>query len=303
MTQTDNLTKPALTSTERGRIWLIGGTSESARIAEAIAGEGLPCTVTVSTKAAQALYPENPELEVRVGQINSAQISFFCAQEQIVAVVDASHPYAVAISQGAIAAATEIPIPYLRYERPRVGDRERGGGGEGERGRRGDGETGRSFCSLPSESTEAVIELDSFDPLIVGNYLEGQRVLLTIGCKALPLFQPWQNRATLFARLLPDLNSLEVAATAGFTPDRIVALRPPISTQLEKALWHQWQISLVVTKASGQAGGEDVKRSVAAELGIPLIVIARPRIAYPQQTSDLSEVLGFCRRHLARQNF
>ena len=294
MTQTDNLTKPALTSTERGKIWLIGGTSESARIAEAIAGEGLPCTVTVSTKAAQALYPENPELKVRVGQINSAQISFFCAQEQIVAVVDASHPYAVAISQGAIAAATEIPIPYLRYERPHVGDRERGRGGEGE--------TGRSFCSLPSESTEAVIELDSFEPLIVGNYLEGRRVLLTIGCKALPLFQPWQDRATLFARLLPDLNSLEIAATAGFTPDRIIALRPPISAQLEKALWHQWQISLVVTKASGQAGGEEVKRSVAAELGIPLIVIARPRIAYPQQTSDLSEVLAFCRRHLSTQN-
>ncbi len=272
MTQTDNLTKPALTSTERGRIWLIGGTSESARIAEAIAGEGLPCTVTVLTKAAQALYPENPELRVRVGQINSAQISFFCAQEQIVAVVDASHPYAVAISQGAIAATTESPIPYLRYERPRVSDRERG----------------RSFCSLPSESKQAVIELDSFDSLIVGNYLEGQRVLLTIGCKALPLFQPWQNRATLFARLLPELNSLEVAATAGFTPDRIIALRPPIRAQLEKALWHQWQISLVVTKASGQAGGEEVKRSVAAELGIPLIVIARPRIVYPQQTSDLS---------------
>ena len=294
MTQTDNLTKPALTSTERGRIWLIGGTSESARIAEAIAGEGLPCTVTVSTKAAQALYPGNPELKVRVGQISSAQISFFCAQEQIVAVVDASHPYAVAISQGAIAAATESPIPYLRYERPHVGDRERGVGGEGERG--------RSFCSLSSESTEAVIELDSFDLLIVGNYLEGRRVLLTIGCKALPLFQPWQDRATLFARLLPDVNSLEVAATAGFTPDRLIALRPPISTQLEKALWHQWQISLVVTKASGQAGGEDVKRSVAAELGIPLIVIARPRIAYPQQTSDLSEVLAFCRRHLSTQN-
>ena len=50
---------------------------------------------------------------------------------------------------------------------------------------------------------------------------------------------------------------------------------------METALWQQWRISLVVTKASGTAGGEDIKRQVAAKLGIPLIVIARPQIAYP----------------------
>ena len=36
--------------------------------------------------------------------------------------------------------------------------------------------------------------------------------------------------------------------------DRIIAIRPPISRELEQALWQQWRISLVVTKASGQSG-------------------------------------------------
>ncbi|MGK7876862.1 MAG: cobalt-precorrin-6A reductase [Xenococcaceae cyanobacterium] len=276
------------------RIWLIGGTSESARIAEAIAAEGLPCTITVATMAAQALYPQSPELRLRVGRIDCAQMGMFCSQEQIAAVVDASHPYAVAISQGAIAAATSRQIPYLRYERPSIC---RDSGGRGGFSQKDELSALSSFISHPS-SFKSVIELDSFDTLLKGDYLLGERVLLTIGYKALPLFQPWQNRCTLFARLLPAVSSLEVAINAGFTPDRLIALRPPISGELEKALWRQWQISLVVTKASGKAGGEEVKQSVAAELGIPLIVIARPRVAYPQQTSHLTEVLAFCRQYV-----
>ncbi len=233
----------------------------------------MPCTITVTTKAALALYPSASQLKVQVGKINRQGIEEFVLHEGIVAVVDASHPYAAAISTGAIAAANQAKIPYLRYERAHIRDSETKHGAK-------------------------VIELNSFDTLLTDNYLQGQRVLLTIGYRALPLFQSWQEHATLFARLLPHLNSLEVALAAGFTPDRLIALRPPISAALETALWRQWRISLVVTKASGTTGGEDVKRLVAAELGIPLIVISRPTVAYPRQTSNLSEVLRFCREHM-----
>lgn len=256
----------------KGRIWLIGGTSDSAKIAEAIATELFPCTVTVTTSAARSLYPQRQNLKIEIARMDTAQMDGFCLREHIVAIVDASHPYAVAVSEGAIATAKTRQIPYLRYERPPV--------------------------NSPSLDKGA-IELDSFETLVNGDYLLGQRVLLTVGYKALPLFEPWQNRATLFTRLLPAVNSLEVAISAGFSSDRIIALRPPVSAELEKALWQQWQISLVVTKASGEAGGEDIKRSVAAELGIPLIVIARPKVAYPQKTSQLSEVIAFCRQHLS----
>ena len=187
-------------------------------------------------------------------------------EQQIVAVVDASHPYALVISQGAIATAAALDLPYLRYERPQIFTQD-----------------------------ERVINLDSFATLLAGDYLLQQRVLLTIGYQTLPLFQAWQQKATLFARVLPRVDSLEVALKAGFPPQRIIAIRPPISATLEKALWQQWQISLVVTKASGNAGGESIKRQVAAELGIPIIVISRPQISYPQQTNNFSEVLSFCR--------
>ena len=251
------------------RIWLIGGTQESAQLARALAIASIPCITSVTTESARALYPPAPTLHVWVGKLTPDSLEEFLRQQQIVAILDASHPYAVVVSQNAIAAAQKLQIPYLRYERPVL-------------------ERGTSQLKLG--------RLDSFETLLSGNYLQAQRVLLTIGYKPLQMFRPWQERATLFARILPSTTAIEAANQAGFTPDRLICLRPPIGAELEKALWQQWQISLVVTKASGTAGGEDIKRTVAAQLGIPLIIIDRPTVEYPLKTSDLSVALEFCYR-------
>ncbi|MBE9114704.1 precorrin-6A/cobalt-precorrin-6A reductase [Lusitaniella coriacea LEGE 07157] len=301
----------------------MGGTQESREIARAIARLKLPCLITVTTQAATHLYEPSPQQHILVGRLNPEDLQPFLLEQNIAAVVDASHPFAVEISQRAIAVTRDYNIPYLRYERPvsviKQGDR---AGGRGEvgtplRSQADLGEAGgQHFDTLSDRGDEAVgaqclrpksqslhpepqiIELDSFTTLLQGNYLENQRTLLTVGCKILPRFQPWQNRATLFARVLPTVNSIDIALKAGFTPNRLIALRPPISPELEQALWQQWQISLVITKASGKAGGETLKRTLAQQLGISLIIIARPPVAYPQKTSDLNQVLTFCQQTL-----
>lgn len=251
------------------RIWLIGGTSESRQLAIALTQANCPCTITVTTAPARQLYPSHPYLKVIVGKLTPAQLAVFLQAEAIGAIVDASHPFAEEISRLAIAAATEFQIPYLRFE--------------------------RSPIVAPSPS-ETVLTLSSFEHLFQGNYLTDQRVLLTLGYRALPLFIPWQNKATLFARILPSIEALEVALAAGFSSDRLLALRPPFSLELERALWQHWGINLVITKASGTAGGEAIKRSLAAELGVTLIVINRPQINYPRLTCDMGIVLNFCQQ-------
>ena len=253
---------------DKNRVWLIGGTGDSATVASVLAESNIPLVVTVATAAARNLYSDMLAI---AGCMNETAMLDFCQQHQIVAVIDASHPYAVEVSRQAIAITTQLNIPYLRYERA-------------------------SYSASANDS--GIIELDSFEDLLSGDYLTNRRVLLTVGCKVLPLFKSWQDKATLFARVLPKIASLETAIASGFTSDRLIAIHPPISIELETALWQQWQISLVVTKASGKAGGEDIKRQVAANLGIPLIVITRPQVVYPQQTSDIAVLLDFCRRFL-----
>jgi len=252
------------------QLWLIGGTSESAQLATAIAQANLPCIVSVTTPAAKSLYPRAPKLQVLVGKFDFEQLAHFLQAESIVAVLDASHPYAVEISKLAIAASQQLQIPYLRFE--------------------------RSDLETNASPDSPIVSLDSFDTLLA-NYLQG-RVLLTIGYKPLSLFTACHNQATLFARILPSLVALEAALAAGFQPERLLAMRPPISLELERALWQHWQISTVVTKASGRPGGEDTKRAIATELGVRLIVIQRPQLSYPQQTSDLGTALAFCCQHV-----
>ncbi len=261
------------------RIWLIGGTHESAVLANAIASDQIPCVVTVTTETAQTLYPQDSScIKTWVGCLDPNTILQFIQEQNINAILDASHPFAQQISQFAIATSTQANIPYLRYERPVYQPRE-----------------GENQVQL---KTGNILHLENFDQLLAGEYLTGKRVMLTLGYRNLARFKAWQERGTLFVRILPSVVSLEAAFNAGFTPDRIIAIRPPISAELEKALWQQWKISLVVTKASGLAGGENIKRTVAHELGIPLIVIDRPPLNYPQKTSNLTTAMQFCHDHL-----
>lgn len=251
------------------RLWLIGGTSESREIAKQLIQQGIPCTVTITTETARSLYPESPLLRVIVGRMNAVQIQEFLQLEQIVGILDATHPYAVEISQTAIALSTQYRLPYLRYERPEV---------------------------VPAAGNH--ITCSSFESLLTSNILLGKRVLLTIGYQALPLFQSWQTQATLFTRILPSVASLQTALEAGFSSDRIIAFRPPISADLERAFWQQWQINLVVTKASGNAGGEAIKYQVGKELNIPIVIVTRPVVDYPQQTSEIAIALQFCHQFI-----
>lgn len=251
-----------------GKVWLIGGTSDSVEIAKILVVNRIPFVVSVATQAAKDIYLA--DTQVVIGYMNLEQMQSFCQRENIQQVIDASHPYATEVSQSAIAITAKLDIAYLRYERSNY------------------------QAANSTQTNSSIIELDSFDTLLAGNYFQGQRVLLTVGCKILPQFQSWQKRATLYARVLPKLESLNIAQKAGFTSDRIVAIRPPLTIELETALWQQWQISLVVTKASGTAGGEDIKRQVAADLNIPLIIIARPQMDYPQQITDLQKIVALC---------
>lgn len=268
---------------------MIGGTSESRELARALAESKIPCLVSVTTEAALPLYPRDPLIAVWVGKISAAQIKHFCQEQAIAAILDASHPFAGEISQLAIATAAEFSLPYLRYERPHSANFS----------------SSTITSSIITSSTinganqlksPSVLYLDSFKTLVAGDYLTGHRVLLTIGYRHLSLFHPWQKHCTLFARILPSHTALQAALDAGFTSNRILAIRPPIALELERSLWQHWQISLLVTKASGQAGGEHIKRQLATELNVQLIIIKRPHIDYPQQTNNLSVSINFCRQ-------
>ncbi len=270
------------------KVWLIGGTQESVLLANALAGRMIPFVVTVTTASACAMYASALEhcsqAQVHVGPIASDGMASWLSSQAIVGVVDASHPFATAVSAGAIAATIQAQLPYLRFERAAV-----------------------QPCALdeaarPERHTSNITLVPNLAALLKPEHLVGQRVLLVLGYRMLPNFQPWQDQSTLFARILPSQTALDAALAAGFTSDRLIALRPPISPELERSLWQQWGITKVIAKCSGKAGGENIKRAIAAELGVQLCLIQRPAVDYPAQTSEVAEAIAFAQQAFAQSN-
>ncbi|HEY9701190.1 MAG TPA: precorrin-6A reductase, partial [Allocoleopsis sp.] len=188
-------------------IWLIGGTSESVILAKAIAGLNIPCTITVTTENATSLYQDIPFVNVIVGKLELYDLSVFLRENKIKAIVDASHPFAKIITRYAIDTSQELNIPYLRFERK----------------------------SLKFMESENVIYLENFTTLIEGDYLVNSRALITVGFTDVNLFKPLHRKATLFARLLPALTPFRYIFEAGFSPQNIIAIRPPVTEDFERA--------------------------------------------------------------------
>ncbi len=248
-------------------LWVIGGTGEAVELAAALAVEQIPCVVTVTTVVAQHAYKKSTYLKVLVGGLDVAALGEFIQAQRIGAVLDVSHPFAVEISMGAIAAARALNLPYWRYERP----------------------------ALEASSNGCIHYINDLHAVLTPEILLKQRTLLTLGYRWLHHFTPWQAQATLYARILPSSVALEAALTAGFTPDRLIALRPPITAELECALWQQWGITQVITKASGAPGGEDTKRAAAEQLAISLFILNRPQLDYPVVCRSQEDALTLCR--------
>lgn len=252
-------------------IWLIGGTSESVFIATLMAQCQFNFVISVTTDHARNLYESIPSCNIVVGKLSGYEIVNFIQEHHITAIVDCSHPFATEISQSVITISQSLNLPYLRYERPEV----------------------------VAQAKHLINNVPNLESLLLDNSpLHGKRVLLTIGAKYLPLFKDFQASASLYTRILPYPESLDLAYQGGFSCDRIIALRPPISKELEIALWKLWQIEIVVSKAGGKAGGEEIKCQVAQALNIPLIIINRPQIDYPLVTSNWEEVRKFIRHNL-----
>ena len=267
------------------RLWIIGGTEESRRLVNLIlthtsqpSRSPLPLLISVTTASARRLYPEHSAVTVAVGKLTAAQADAFIHTHAVGAILDASHPFATDISHLAIALAHQYELPYLRYERPQIA-----------------APANRTWLDAAGRPGNIVVS--QLADLFAAGYLAQERTLLTLGYRILSDFASWQSRGLLYARILPSETALAAALAAGFTSDRLIALRPPISKSLESALWQQWQITQVVTKASGQAGGEEHKLAIAAQLGVRLIRIARPELTYPAQTHCFDTAVEFALKH------
>lgn len=241
-------------------ILMLGGTKESRTAAVALVQAGWRVFLTSATS--HFVMAPMPGLEVRSGELSQEELrQLACCSETV---VDATHPFATRISEMAIAVCREVGVPYVRLERPGI--------------------------ALPNvhladghaEAARLALELAG-----------GRTILLTIGSRNLaPYVTAARERsARLVARVLPVSESIVACTAAGLAAAEIVAMQGPVTSNLEQAFLKHFEAGVLVSKDSGEEGGLEAKMSAAAELGIPMVVIRRPPLAYPRLVSTVPELL------------
>jgi precorrin-6A/cobalt-precorrin-6A reductase len=99
------------------RVLILGGTAEARLLAERLAGR-TDLRVTLSL-AGRTAAPARQPVPVRVGGFGGAAgLADYLAKQAIDVLIDATHPYAAAISANAVAAARRAGVAFLALRRP-----------------------------------------------------------------------------------------------------------------------------------------------------------------------------------------
>lgn len=245
-------------------IFLLSGTSDGRELAKLLHAKGLPLLVSVVTKNA-AILIENEGIPVIINRLTAIEMAKCLIDYSVELVIDASHPFAEEASRNMILAASSIKIPYIRYERP------------------SQVLNGNKITYVASYD-EAADRASDYE----GN------IMLTTGAKTLDTFvEKLRNRRsgrTLY-RLLPQKENLEACELLRIPSRDVLALQGPFSKELNKALFSNYQVGLLITKDSGDSGSLREKVEAAEELGLDTIIIKRPCINYGTSFHSFEDIM------------
>lgn len=233
------------------RILLFSGTTEGRQLAESLKELPVYVYVSTATEYGKECTGTGDNIETAAGRMDEAAIRQLLISHKIDLAVDATHPFARAVTENIRNACRTGGTEYIRCLREQQ-DMETAGAGH---------------VILKKSVSEAV------------EYLKDKegRVLIATGSKELKLYteiDDYQERCC--ARVLSTREAVEESTELGFRGRNLIAMQGPFSKELNTAMLRYTGAKYFVTKESGKAGGFQEKAEAAEETGAELIVITRP---------------------------
>ncbi|WGJ15479.1 cobalt-precorrin-6A reductase [Methylocapsa sp. D3K7] len=243
------------------RVLVLGGTAEASMLASLLAGQsGISGVLSF---AGRTKAPRVPEIPYRSGGFGGAAgLAAYLKAECIDVLVDATHPFAEQMSRHAIQAAACANIPLVCLSRPlwrpEVCD--------------------HWICVADMAAAAAALGQ------------EQKRVFLTIGRLQIEAFAAAPQHFYLVRAIEP------LEPTPSLPRHRVILGRGPFTVEAEEKLFREEAIDVIVTKNSG---GEATfgKILAARNLGLPVVMVARPQQAARAVLHDPAEVMAFLLLH------
>jgi precorrin-6A/cobalt-precorrin-6A reductase len=243
------------------RVLLLGGTMEASKLASLLAGQS--DISAVLSFAGRTKSPRAPEIPTRTGGFGGVEgLTAYIEAEAIDVLIDATHPFAEQISHHAVLAASRANIPFVRLSRP----------------------------AWRPEASDRWIEVENMAAAAAALGREPKRVFLTVGRLQIEAFAAAPQHFYLIRAIEP------LVPAPSLQHHRVILGRGPFAVEAEEKLLREESIEMIVSKNSGGTA-TFAKLLAARSLGLPVVMVARPRQTPGPVTHDPDEVMKFLLRH------
>jgi len=245
------------------RVLILGGTLEARRLADRLRGRA-DVAITLSL-AGRTAFPAAQPVLVRIGGFGGAEgLAAYLRAERIVALIDATHPYAATISANAARAAAVAGVRLVALRRPPW--------------QRVAGDRWNEVADVPAA-------VRALGPAT-------RHVFLALGRKELRPFGTAPQHYYLVRSVDPVDPPLPVPQAIYLTA------RGPFAETAERELLLMHKIDAIVAKNSGGSATYG-KIAAARALGIELIILQRPQLPAVSNVASVEEAVAWLDHALA----
>jgi len=238
------------------RALLLGGTGD----ANALAGALLRARIdAIYSYAGRTQIPLPQGLPTRIGGFGGAAgLAGFIRHERITHLVDATHPFAAEMSRHAVEACAATGTPLIALER----------------------------APWTRSTADNWIDVADIDAAVAALPDASARVFLAIGRQHIAPFAAKPQHAYLLRFVdAPD-------GTLPLPNAEVIVSRGPFTLEGDRELMASRGIGYLVARNSGGSGAR-AKIDAARELGVPVIMIARPALPERPGVESVEEVMAW----------
>ncbi|MCD7865793.1 MAG: precorrin-6A reductase [Clostridiales bacterium] len=255
---------------------IFAGTREGRELTEFLTKQQIPAIVCVATGYGEELLTQNEFIHVRTGRMTCTEMAALLHDMRPLAVIDATHPYADAVTDNIRRACGQEKTEVWRLLR-----------GE----------------SVPEQTGETEFFETAAD---AAEWLRGRtgNILLTTGMKDFPVFAELPElRDRLFVRTLPQAEALAQIGKYGLSKKQLICMQGPFSSEMNTATLRMVNAKYLVTKESGNVGGFEEKTEAARACNVTCLVIRRPTREQGFSADEIRErILRLWREYAGEDN-
>jgi precorrin-6A/cobalt-precorrin-6A reductase len=238
------------------RALILGGTGDANRLADVFVREKIDA---IYSYAGRTQIPLPHSLPTRIGGFGGMKgLAEFIRDERITHVIDATHPFAAEMSRHAVEACATTGIPLVALERA-------------------------PWTRTPDDNW---IEVSDISVAVSALPEQRARVFLAIGRQHIAPFTAKPHHAY-------TLRFVDAPEGALPLPDaEVIVSRGPFTLEGDRELMRARSIGWLVARNSGGSGAR-AKIDAARELGLPVIMIARPALPDRPRVESVEAVLAW----------